>query len=225
MPYSCSVGRVQLTCRLTQCCERTERVVKKGVTYGLGASRSYSKCPIVTYAILMAQKESSPPLVTTGPPTLDCPPVPSPPAIAPRTMDHGLVTNPPLVDRLTIDPSAGPSQPPLPSTSSIPPAVQEEGASAPGIQAKSTTQSLPVPSVVMGSFNQSDTENLEEVQDQLDDDILEDAWGLLCPEQEAERLETREEYREMLEAMGSEHEQDPIPDLAVRNEQIGHQDL
>ncbi|XP_072320518.1 uncharacterized protein [Eucyclogobius newberryi] len=67
------------------------------------------------------------------------------------------------------------------------------------------------------------TEDLEEVQEQMDgDDVLEDAWGLLCPEQEVERLESKEENREKMQGVNSEHEQEPIPDLAVSNQQIGH---
>ncbi|XP_055088458.1 uncharacterized protein LOC117393626, partial [Periophthalmus magnuspinnatus] len=66
-------------------------------------------------------------------------------------------------------------------------------------------------------------EDLDEVHEQMDSgEIYEDAWGLLCPEQEVERLESREEFREMLQAVGSEQEQEAIPDLAVRNEQVCH---
>ncbi|XP_055077310.1 LOW QUALITY PROTEIN: uncharacterized protein LOC117394129 [Periophthalmus magnuspinnatus] len=66
-------------------------------------------------------------------------------------------------------------------------------------------------------------EDLDEVHEQMDcGEIHEDAWGLLCPEQEVERLESREEFREMLQAVGSEQEQEAIPDLAVRNEQVCH---
>ncbi|XP_055084862.1 LOW QUALITY PROTEIN: uncharacterized protein LOC117386060, partial [Periophthalmus magnuspinnatus] len=66
-------------------------------------------------------------------------------------------------------------------------------------------------------------EDLDEVHEQMESgEIHEDAWGLLCPEQEVERLESREEFREMLQAVGSEQEQEAIPDLAVRNEQVCH---
>ncbi|XP_055079136.1 uncharacterized protein LOC117373730 [Periophthalmus magnuspinnatus] len=59
------------------------------------------------------------------------------------------------------------------------------------------------------------TEDLDEVHEQMESgEIHEDAWGLLCPEQEVERLESREEFREMLQAVGSEQEQEAIPDLA-----------
>ncbi|XP_055088447.1 uncharacterized protein LOC129457419, partial [Periophthalmus magnuspinnatus] len=58
-------------------------------------------------------------------------------------------------------------------------------------------------------------EDLDEVHEQMESgEIHEDAWGLLCPEQEVERLESREEFREMLQAVGSEQEQEAIPDLA-----------
>ncbi|KAK7901274.1 hypothetical protein WMY93_018043 [Mugilogobius chulae] len=39
---------------------------------------------------------------------------------------------------------------------------------------------------------------------------------------EVERLESKEEYSEMMQVVSSEHEQDVIPDLAVRNEQVCH---
>ncbi|XP_055084859.1 uncharacterized protein LOC117386041 [Periophthalmus magnuspinnatus] len=66
-------------------------------------------------------------------------------------------------------------------------------------------------------------EDLDEVHEQMESgEIHEDAWGLLCPEQEVERLESREEFREMLQTVGSEQEQEAIPDLAVRSEQVCH---
>ncbi|KAK7907384.1 hypothetical protein WMY93_015996 [Mugilogobius chulae] len=61
--------------------------------------------------------------------------------------------------------------------------------------------------------------DLEEVHEQMDcEDILEDAWGMLCPEQEVERLESKEEYSEMLQEVSAEQDEEVIPDLAVRNE-------
>ncbi|KAK7912600.1 hypothetical protein WMY93_012811 [Mugilogobius chulae] len=76
-----------------------------------------------------------------------------------------------------------------------------------------------VKSIVSGNRRRFEVaaEDLEEVHEQMDcEDVLEDAWGMLCPEQEVERLESKEEYSEMLQEVSAEQgEEEKQPPLAV----------
>ena len=66
-----------------------------------------------------------------------------------------------------------------------------------------------------------DSDELQKIQDSLDGNVdFEDAWCDLCPEQELENLQCKEE-REQIETVDGE-QIDAIPDLAVNNRQIGH---
>lgn len=62
---------------------------------------------------------------------------------------------------------------------------------------------------------------LDDVQNSIEDEgVLEDAWSELCPEQELERLECREELKE--QKQGLEDHVDKIPDLTLAKQQDAH---
>ena len=66
-----------------------------------------------------------------------------------------------------------------------------------------------------------EAQDLEEIRNNVDSDTVENAWAQLCPEQEVERLECREEGKVdegQLLSEPAEH----IPDLAVTEQQVAH---
>ncbi|XP_026187397.1 uncharacterized protein LOC113145179 [Mastacembelus armatus] len=81
-----------------------------------------------------------------------------------------------------------------------------------------------VKSVVDSNRCRFELEDFETVQEKTDDELLEDAWCLLCPEQQVERLESEQDFREQQQQEDhSEEDQVPnIPDLATRTEKICH---
>ena len=71
------------------------------------------------------------------------------------------------------------------------------------------------------SIFEIEADELENIQNRIDNDgIIEDSWCELCPEQELERLECRDELKEISQA--EEGEEENIPDLAVGREQVAH---
>ncbi|XP_033832459.1 uncharacterized protein LOC117379863 [Periophthalmus magnuspinnatus] len=84
-------------------------------------------------------------------------------------------------------------------------------------------QTVSVMSIVNSNRSHYDieTEDLEEIKNNLDsNEILEDAWAMLCPEQEAERLEASDEL-----AQSKVDDEDPlphIPDLGIANKETAH---
>ncbi|XP_055081793.1 uncharacterized protein LOC129456714 [Periophthalmus magnuspinnatus] len=84
-------------------------------------------------------------------------------------------------------------------------------------------QTVSVMSIVNSNRSHYDieTEDLEEIKNNLDsNEILEDAWAMLCPEQEAERLEATDEL-----AQSKLDDEDPlphIPDLGIANKETAH---
>ncbi|XP_033847315.1 uncharacterized protein LOC117393232 [Periophthalmus magnuspinnatus] len=84
-------------------------------------------------------------------------------------------------------------------------------------------QTVSVMSIVNSNRSHYDieTEDLEEIKNNLDsNEILEDAWAMLCPEQEAERLEATDELAQT--KLDDEEPLTHIPDLGIANKETAH---